>query len=115
MTGGMQCYSLLHATQAAYTNIAYGDIQARRATKQIGCGPGGTLHDYVPFYFAPRSPMLYTISQGNVPGCDEGQEPIVHLVSTAQAVEASGRPFAFTNGHAIVFPSREFDQLSDLN
>lgn len=59
--------------------------------------------------------MLYTINQGNVPGYDEGQEPIVHLVSTAQAVEASGRPFVFTDGHAIVFPSRMFGHLSDLN
>ena len=59
-------------------DIAYGQIQDRRAVRQIPIPPGGTLHDYVPFYFAPRSPMLMTINSGNVPGCDYRQDDIVH-------------------------------------
>jgi hypothetical protein len=51
-------------------NIAYHHIQGRRAVRRIPIAPGGTLHDYVPLYFGPRSPMLYTINNGNVPDCN---------------------------------------------
>ena len=63
-------------------------------------GVGGTLADYVPFYFAPRSPMLFTIHRGNVEGYQEGQRPIVHLVASVEAAVKVGRPWVFTNGHA---------------
>ncbi len=93
---------MLHGAGTAYTSIAHRTIQDRRATTLVPCGPGGTLHDYVPFYFAPRSPMLYTISRGNVERYDEGQSPIVHLGTTIEAVQAAGQPFVFTDGHAIM-------------
>ena len=48
-------------------NIAYENIQ-RRSSTIVQLPPKGTLHEYVPFYFAPRSPMLYTIQKGNVEG-----------------------------------------------
>jgi len=72
------------------------------------------LADYVPFYFAPRSPMLYTINRGNVEGYQEGQRPIVHLVSSAEAVRAAGLSFAFTDGHADMDISHFFNDLQDL-
>lgn len=59
--------------------------------------------------------MLYSINEGNVLGYDKGQEPIVHLVSTAQSVEADGRSFVFTDGHATMFLSRMFDHLNNLD
>ena len=76
-------------------DIAYDNIQGRRAIRKVPCGPGGTLHDYVPLYFAPRSPMLMAINGGHVPGCDYRQANIVHLVAEAQAVGKLGRPFVF--------------------
>ena len=48
------------------------------------CGPGGTIHDYVAFYFAPRAPMLYAIYKGNVADYTEGQTPLVYLVGDAR-------------------------------
>lgn len=39
--------------------IAHNTIQDRRAQTYVPCLPGGNPHDYVPFYFAPCSPMLY--------------------------------------------------------
>ncbi len=67
-----------------YTSIAHQNIQDRRAYTQVPCGPRGWLHDYVPFYFGVRSPMLFTISRGNVEGYDRDQEDVIYLVSTAQ-------------------------------
>lgn len=98
-----------------YINIAHQNIQDRRSHTNVPCGPGGTLHDYVPFYFAPRSPMLYTISRGNVAGYNQGQEPIIYLVSTAQAVRDARLQFVFTDGHAIMAYSEFHDDLANLN
>lgn len=73
------------------------------------------LADYVPFYFAPRSPMLYSIHRGNVKGYTDGQKPILHLVSSAEAVQNRNLPFAFTDGHAPMDISQYYERLSDLN
>lgn len=56
----------------APVNIAHAHIKRRRAQRRVDHTPGGTLDEYVPFYFAPRSPMLYSIGRGNVEGYNEG-------------------------------------------
>lgn len=53
------------------------DVQAKRHHTRISCGPGGTVHDYIPFYFGPLSPMMLNLKTGRVPGYDEGQEPFI--------------------------------------
>jgi hypothetical protein len=95
-------------------NIAYQHIQGRRAVRRIPIAPGGTLHDYVPFYFAPRSPMLYTINNGNVPDCNFRQDDIVHLVAHAQAILVGGHRFVFSDIHAALDYARFFDDLAQL-
>ena len=113
--GGLLCVAdLRQAGQPAYVDIAHGHIQDRRARKRVPCGPGGTLCDYVPFYFAPRSPMLYAISRGAVAGYVGGQKPIIHLVTEAEAIAQAGLPFVFTDGHAVIQISEFFTDLSDL-
>ncbi len=94
-----------------HTSIAHQNIQDRRAFRKVPCGRGGVLHDYVPFYFAPRSPMLYTISRGNVVGYDQGQTPVIYLVSSAEAVEAAELPFVGADGHAVMEYTGFFDDL----
>jgi hypothetical protein len=97
-----------------HENASYAQIQQRRALKAVPVPPGGVLHDYVPFYFAPRSPMLLTINSGNVPGVDLRQEDFAYLVSTAQRISAR-QPFAFTNMHAVLDLAEFFDDLANLD
>lgn len=111
---GLFSCSDLKKHQVEYHDLANQDIQDRRATKRVPCGPGGYLHDYVPFYFAPRSPMLYVINRGG-PRYPEKQDPVVHLVSTAEAVYADNRPAVFTDGHAIMALSDFYTDLADLD
>jgi hypothetical protein len=82
------------------TDIGMPSIKARRRTTQVPCGPGGTPADYVPFYFGPRSPMLFSISKGNVPTYQEGQASVVYLVTTVGAVRSAGLSAVFTEGNA---------------
>jgi len=98
----------------SYCNIAHATIQDRRAQTVVPCGPGGYLHDYVPFYFAPRSPMLYAIHCGNVEDCTASQADIVYLVSSAESVAASELEFVFTDGHGIMELSDFYDNLANL-
>jgi hypothetical protein len=60
--------------------------------------------------------MLYAMRRGNVEGYNEGQEPIVHLVSTIQNVQAAKLPFVFTDGHGTMAPLTDFfDDLLQLD
>ena len=98
----------------AHASIAYEHIQARRSQRVLSVPPGGVLHDYVPFHFAPRSPMLYTIHQGNVPN-GPPQADIVHLCTTAQDIAAAGLSFAFSDYHAVLDYARFSNNLGDLS
>ena len=113
--GGLHCCRVLRHGGVTYTDIAYGHIQDTRASTVVPCGPGGTLHEYVPVYFAPRSPMLYAIHGGWVPGYQEGQKPVVHLVSSAQAVARAGQRFVLTDGHATKAFTQFLDTLDGLD
>lgn len=90
-------------------SIAHQHIKERRARKQIKIAPGGVVADYVPFYFAPLSPMLFTIHQGNVAGYDGGQSKVVYLVSSVERVLADGYPYCFTDGHAEMGPTLPYN------
>ena len=85
-----------------YGNIAYQRAQGKRATKLVAKPPGGTIHDYVPFYFAPRSPMLRTIDDGNVADRPHRQPDIVHLVTTVEAVKSNGLHYVFYDYNATL-------------
>jgi len=98
----------------AKKSISHDTIMDRRARTPVPCGAGGSVADYVPFYFGVRSPMLYAIHMGNVDGCDAKQDDIVYLLSSADGVAESALDFVFTNGHAIMGWTRFFTDLSDL-
>ena len=114
-TGGLMAINRLRQQQINHFDIAYQRIQDRRAITPVPCGAGGVLHDYVPFYFAPRSPMLCAIHRGGVPGYQEGQSCVLHLVTEAEAIEQANILFAFTNGHAVIGYTDFFDELQDLH
>ncbi|NNN07235.1 MAG: DUF4433 domain-containing protein [Elusimicrobia bacterium] len=97
---GLWCDSNRHEHEFRVVGIAHQNIKDRRAKRLVPVAAAGTLADYVPFYFAPRSPMLYAIHRGAVEGYQGGQAAVVHLVSTVESASAVGRPWCFTDGHA---------------
>ncbi len=98
-----------------YKTIHNLDIQNVRRIRRIPCGLNGVIHDYVSFYFGYLSPMMFQLKTGRVEGYDEGQEPLIYLVSTAQTVERSGTNFVFSNGHGIAAYTDWYDDLSELD
>ena len=92
----------LRCHRDAPTSVEVGStsIKASRAQIQVDCGPGGKVCDYVPFYYAPRSPMLNTIMRGNVEGVSTDQGRLIYLVSSTEALYAAGLACVFTDGNA---------------
>ena len=89
------------------TVIGYAHIKERRMKQiRVPCCGGQFVGEFVPFYFCPRSPMLFTINKGNTgrpAGC---QRTIVHLVSTVAmgiGLERAGPSATATPGAA--YPS----------
>lgn len=103
--GAVRC----HGLAAPATNVGDVGIKSRRAAISVPCGPGGMVGDYVPFYFGPRSPMLYSIMQGNVPGVNSDQGRLVYLVTSTEAAYASGLGCVFTNGNAATYGLTRFE------
>jgi len=98
-----------------YQNIAYRGAQGARAVRAMPIPPGGVLHDYVPFYFAPRSPMLRAIEGGKVADCPWRQADIVHLETTVDHVTADGRSFVFYDRNATLAFSQSYTDLAKLD
>ena len=98
-----------------YQNIAHAGAQGARAARRVPDPPGGLVHDFVPFYFAPRSPMLYAINGGRVANCPWRQEDIVHFETTVQAVVAARNPFVFYDRNATLAFSTAHTDLVELD
>jgi hypothetical protein len=101
--------------QITGVEIGYDHIKQRRALRVVPCGAGGTLGDYVPFYFAPRSPMLYAITHGLVSAEAACTEQIVYLLSSTQTLRRAGLTVVASNRHAELGYAAMTDHDGDLD
>jgi ssDNA thymidine ADP-ribosyltransferase, DarT len=113
--GGLHAPNHVPQDGLVYRVIHHQHIQGRRAVYRVPCGPRGTIHDYVPFYFGPLSPMLLALRDGYVAGYTEGQEPLIYLVASAQDTVGQGVEFVFTDGHGVVVFTAFYADLSRLD
>lgn len=97
--GCIQADSLVDRGSALLVEAADLGIKAARKKIRITVAPYGCVADYVPFYFAPQSPMLYKLAKGSVLTYTDGQDPLVYLVSTVGAVVEAGLPYLFSDGN----------------
>lgn len=98
-----------------YRSTHDAEVQVKRAARPVPCGPGGSVADYVSFYFGPRGPMLYRLKTGWGVDYTEGQEPLIYLVCHAQDLVAQGHRIAFSDGHGLAAFTRWFADLSNLD
>ena len=45
--------------------------------------------------------MMLNLKTGRVEGYGEGQDPLIYLVSSAQAIETAGIKFVYSDGHGL--------------
>ncbi len=102
--------------------IGMSGIKRRRIEElEVAPHPGTKVGDYVPFYFCPRSVMLYVIHCSNHPELTYrgGQEPIVHLEADLHAVirwaERSGARWAFSLSNAGAYYTEFRSRVEELD
>ncbi len=103
--------------------VGMGEIKTNRMRLPVKCHGSDTVGEYVPFYFCPRSIMLYLLYMANHPGLTYrgGQGPIVHLEldlerTAAWATDCGNRwAFSLANAGAAYAPFRgNLDQLGEV-
>lgn len=112
--GGLHAYNFVPSDGLPYRSIHDPEVQAARSSISLSVDPGGVLLDYVPFYFGPRSPMLFKIKSNLIPNCREGQQSIVYLVSTVQTVLQSSIPYIFSDGHDLASLTMWYNTTDNL-
>jgi ssDNA thymidine ADP-ribosyltransferase, DarT len=97
-------------------------IKQRRLNRiAVSCHPRTTVGDYVPFYFCPRSVMLYIFHRNNHADLPYrgGQTPIVHLQADMNdCVDWANRNsvrFSFSNRNAGSRTTDFYSDLAELN
>lgn len=78
----LYCDSIMSQKTNSGSIIGLNNIKQRRLETSLSSFPDLTVGQCVPFYFCPRSVMLYVISLKNYPGLqyNDGQDNIIHLV-----------------------------------
>jgi hypothetical protein len=76
--------------------------------------PGGTLADYIPFYFGPRSPMLYQIASGWEDIEKHPQDNIIYYISSIDQIRSARLKYFFTDGHGRSRTSTAYTDDKDL-
>jgi len=112
--GEISCPSHLRA-DPDYIGIGDNSLIEHRRIMPIPLEPGGTLNDYIAFYFTRRSPMLYNIKNGFQNVTKRGQNEIIYLITSFEKIVESGKPYIIYDGHAYHRMSRPFNTDEGLS
>jgi hypothetical protein len=80
-SGYLRSDAVMRTQPSDHSVIGMSHLKQARLARRVDCHEGDCVGDFVPFYFAPRSVMLYLIWKGNHPelAYREGQERVVYL------------------------------------
>ncbi len=120
--GFLWCDAEIRVRPLPGTSIGMSSIKQRRLNELIlSSHPNLYVGGCVPFYFCPRSVMLYVISQANHEELlyQGGQEPIVHLEAdfhaTVEWANQNQRRWAFTSLNAGSYYFEDYNDLAQLD
>ena len=120
-SGDLLCDSIVVQKTAPGTSIGMSDIKRRRLQLSLASHPGLHVGECVPFYFCPRSVMLYLIWRGNHSDLSytEGQGSVIHLeadlYSSVQWATLNNKRWAFTLSNAGAYYFEDRNNLAQLN
>ena len=118
--GFLRCDSEVVKRSSSGTTIGMSSIKQRRLLRLLNSHSNLYVGDCVPFYFCPRSVMLYVISQANhfELSYRGSQNPIVHLEAdlyqTVKLAKQNNLRWAFTRVNASASYAKDWCNLADL-
>jgi hypothetical protein len=110
---GMYCRSAVNQ-DPNYVNIGSTSLIDKRSRREVPIPPGGTLSDYVPFYFTPFSIMMLNIKTGYGGITKRDNKDIVIFVSSIHKLLELRLPFVFTNQHAYPIDTDYYSDIANL-
>lgn len=114
LTNGLHCASS-GVRDPNFISIGNSDLIQKRTTRMLPAPYGGTLSDFVPFYFTPHSPMLLNIKTGYGEITRRSNDEIAILVSSLGRVLQDGGRFVFADRHAYMRSAQFSDRLDQLD
>jgi len=107
---GLLSTNIKNQYNIGHHNIASMSIQNRRSEMSVPVGPGGVVHDYVPFYFATINPMLLGLLNRKVV-----DQPYICFIAVS-IEKLLDKKVVFTNASANANYLPDFyDNPKDLN
>ena len=103
-----------HSLDPEFSDIGSSELIEKRKDWPVPVGPGGTLSDYVPFYFTHSSPMLLNIKTGYSGVNKLPMSEIVILVSSLPHISKHGLQFVFTDRHAKLEDAVFYTAIEEL-
>jgi len=114
--------AIIRSRAPSGTAIGMSTIKQRRRNElTLSSHPDLYVGACVPFYYCPRSIMLYMLHKSNDPGLTYagGQAPIIHLEFDLQSVSnwatKAGKRWAITNGNAGSLYFDDYSSLANLS
>lgn len=98
-----------------FVSIGNPDLIERRRSRRVPIPPGGTLAEYIPFYFTPFTPMLYNIRTGYAGIRQRRNDEIVILVSSLPTLDDNEIEYVFTDRHAYLHGANFFADHAELD
>ena len=86
-----------HSASVAHIDVADAEIKRDRLSRVIDLPPpypSSAVGDHVPFYFTPRSPMLFRVK------CERGQDSLVFFGVRVGDIAGDGYTWCAANGNA---------------
>lgn len=113
LQNGLWCQSA-ERLDPSFTPIGNPELIDLRSRRHVPISPGGTLGDYIPFYFTPRSPMLLNIATGWGGITQRANGELAFLISSLHRLIASGVRFIYSDRHAYLAAAKYSSDVNQL-
>lgn len=99
----------------AFVTIGNPDIISRRDRRLVPVEPGGSLSDYIPFYFTPFSPMAFNIKTGHGVAAVPPRDIVILVASLRRLADEPEVRFVYTDRHAVLATAAFHESLDRLH
>lgn len=114
LDNGLYCKSS-NTIDPNFVNIGNPDLIDKRPHRGVDVPPGGTLSDYIPFYFTPFSPMMFNIHTGYRGIRQRPNREIVIFITSLYKLSDDGVAFVFSDRHAYLQTAKFSSDLGALD